>query len=252
LLHAGLRDVGGRPAARAPGPDARAGRRRDCRQPLPLHGLRVDPPGGPSRRGAVEEVTTRWFGERVQRVEDDRLLRGNGRFTDDIDQGGLESVLVRSPFAHARIKSVDVSAARALPGVVAVYVAADLPFGQTDLPILIPHPNLTHGRTQRCLASQVVRYVGEAVAFVVAESRYVAEDAADLVEVEYEALPVVITPEAAAAAAQLVHDDVPGNVAAELLQEAGEVDKAMAAAPHRKRLHLRFERGAASPMEGRA
>ncbi|TMD91983.1 MAG: xanthine dehydrogenase family protein [Chloroflexi bacterium] len=197
-------------------------------------------------------MTTRWFGERVQRVEDDRLLRGNGRFTDDIDQGALESVLVRSPFAHARIKSVDVSAARALPGVVAVYVAADLPFGQTDLPILIPHPNLTHGRTQRCLASQVVRYVGEAVAFVVAESRYVAEDAADLVEVEYEALPVVITPEAAAAAAHLVHDDVPGNVAAELLQEAGEVDKAMAAAPHRKRLHLRFERGAASPMEGRA
>ena len=188
----------------------------------------------------------------MQRVEDDRLLRGNGRFTDDIDEGALESVLVRSPFAHARIKSVDVSAARALPGVVAVYVASDLPFGQTDLPILIPHPNLTHGRTQRCLASQVVRYVGEAVAFVVAESRYVAEDAADLVEVEYEPLPVVITPEGAAAAAHLVHDDVPGNVAAELLQETGEVDTAMAAAPHRKRLHLRFERGAASPMEGRA
>jgi carbon-monoxide dehydrogenase large subunit len=197
-------------------------------------------------------VTTRWFGERVQRVEDDRLLRGNGRFTDDIDEGALESVLVRSPFAHARIKSVDVSAARALPGVVAVYVAADLPFGQTDLPILIPHPNLTHGRTQRCLASEVVRYVGEAVAFVVAESRYVAEDAADLVEVEYEPLPVVITPEAAAAATHLVHDDVPGNVAAEMLQEAGDVAKAMAAAPHRKSLHLRFERGAASPMEGRA
>src|SRR5207245_632817 len=195
---------------------------------------------------------TRWFGERVQRVEDDRLLRGNGHFTDDIDDGALESVLVRSPFAHARIKSIDVSAARALPGVVAVYLAADLPFGQTDLPILIPHPNLTRGRTQRCLASEVVRYVGEAVAFVVAESRYLAEDAADLVEVDYEPLPIVITPEAAAAASHLVHDDVPGNVAAEILQQAGGVDKTMTAAPHRKRLHLRFERGAASPMEGRA
>jgi aerobic carbon-monoxide dehydrogenase large subunit len=197
-------------------------------------------------------MTTRWFGARVQRVEDDRLLRGHGRFTDDIDDGALESVLVRSPFAHARILSIDVTAARAMPGVVAVYLAADLPFGQTDLPILIPHPNLTQGRTQRCLASEVVRYVGEAVAFVVAESRSMAEDAAELVQVEYEQLSVVITPEAAARADHLVHDDVPGNVAAELIQEAGAVEAALASSPRRKRLHFRFERGAASPMEGRA
>ena len=197
-------------------------------------------------------MTTRWFGARVQRVEDDRLLRGHGRFTDDIDEGALESVLVRSPYAHARIRSIDVTAARAVPGVVAVYTAADLPFGQTDLPILIPHPNLTHGRTQRCLASEMVRYVGEAVVFVVAESRSIAEDAADLVQVDYEPLPVVITPEAAARADHLVHDDVPGNVAAELIQEAGEVQAALASSPRRKRLHFRFERGAASPMEGRA
>ena len=197
-------------------------------------------------------MTTRWFGARVQRVEDDRLLRGKGHFTDDISEGALESVLVRSPFAHARIKSIDVSAARALPGVVAVYLSADLPFGSTDLPILIPHPNLTHGRTQRCLASTVVRYVGEAVAFVVAENRYIAEDAADLVEVDYEPLPVVITPEVSAATQHLVHDDVPGNVAAEMLQEVGDVKAALAKAPHRKQLRLRFERGAAAPMEGRA
>jgi carbon-monoxide dehydrogenase large subunit len=197
-------------------------------------------------------VTTRWFGERVQRVEDDRLLRGHGRFTDDIGENALESVLVRSPYAHARITSIDVSAARAMPGVAAVYTAADLPFGQTDLPILIPHPNLTHGRTQRCLASEVVRYAGEAIAFVVAEDRYLAEDAAELVQVEYEPLPVVITPEAAAAAQHLVHDDVPGNVAADMLQEVGDVDAALRAAPHRKRLRFRYERGAASPMEGRA
>src|SRR6266571_1780921 len=103
-------------------------------------------------------MTTRWFGERVQRVEDDRLLRGHGRFTDDINETGeraLESYIVRSPVAHARIRSIDVTAARAMAGVAAVYTADDLPFGQTDLPILIPHPNLTHGRTQRCLASEV-------------------------------------------------------------------------------------------------
>jgi len=197
-------------------------------------------------------MTTRWFGAPVQRVEDDRLLRGHGRFTDDIGEGALECCFVRSPHAHARITSIDVAAARELPGVVAVYTAADLPFGDVDLPLLIPHPNLTHGRTQRCLASEVVRYAGEAVAFVVADSRYVAEDAADLVQVEYEPLPVVITPEVAAAAEHLVHEDVPGNVAAEMIQETGDVDDALAQAPRRKKLHFRYERGASSPMEARA
>src|SRR5256885_1053723 len=139
-----------------------------------------------------------------------------------------------------------------MPGVVAAYTAPDLPFGGVDLPLLIPHPNLTHGRTQRCLASDIVRYSGEAFAFVVAENRYLAEDAAELVQVEYEPLPVVITPEVAARAEHLVHSDVPGNIAAEMLQEVGDVDAAMAAAPRRKRLRFRYERGAASPMEARA
>lgn len=197
-------------------------------------------------------MTTRWFGAPVQRVEDDRLLRGRGRFTDDIDEAALECCFVRSPYAHARIASIDASEARAYPGVVAIYTAEDLPFGHVDLPLLIPHPNLTHGRTQRCLASEIVRYAGEAVAFVVAENRYIAEDAAELVQVEYEPLPVVITPEAGLRAEHLVHDDVPGNVAAALEQEVGDVDDAMAAAPRRQRLRLRYERGAASPMEGRA
>jgi CO/xanthine dehydrogenase Mo-binding subunit len=197
-------------------------------------------------------MTTRWFGAPVQRLEDERLLRGRGRYTDDIGEGALECCFVRSPHAHARITAIDVSAARAMPGVVAVYTAADLPFGGVDLPLLIPHPNLTHGRTQHCLAADRVRYAGEAVAFVVAENRYLAEDAAEVVEVEYEPLPVVITPESAARAEHLVHDDVRGNVAAEMLQEVGDVDGAMARAPHRLKLRLRYERGAASPMEARA
>src|SRR6266568_3562253 len=197
-------------------------------------------------------MTTRWFGAPVQRVEDDRLLRGHGRFTDDIGDGALECCFIRSPYAHARIRSIDSSAAREMPGVVALYTAADLPFGGLDLPLLIPHPNLTHGRTQRCLASEIVRYAGEAVAFVVATDRYVAEDAAELVDVDYEPLPVVITPEAAARAEHLVHDDVPGNVAAEMLQEVGDVDAAMRTAARRKQLRFRYERGAASPMEARA
>ncbi|HEV2477413.1 MAG TPA: aerobic carbon-monoxide dehydrogenase large subunit [Candidatus Dormibacteraeota bacterium] len=197
-------------------------------------------------------MTTRWFGAPVHRMEDERLLRGHGRYTDDIDEGALECCFVRSPYAHARITSIDVTAAREIPGVVAVYTAADLPFGDVDLPLLIPHPNLTHGRTQRCLASQVVRYAGEAVAFVVADSRAHAEDAAELVAVEYEPLPVVITPEAGARAEHLVHEDVPGNVAAEMVQEVGDVTAALKAAPRTMRMTFRYERAAASPMEGRA
>jgi CO/xanthine dehydrogenase Mo-binding subunit len=197
-------------------------------------------------------VSTRWFGERVLRSEDERLLRGRGLYTDDVDRGALHACFVRSPHAHARILSIDATAARRAPGVHAVYTAADLPFGDRDLPLLIPHPALTQGRTQRCLASEVVRYAGEAVAFVVAEDRYLAEDAAELVEVEYEPLPVVIGLESSVAARHLVHDDVPGNTAAVLEQERGDVGTALARAPHRKRLRLRFERGAASPMEARA
>ena len=197
-------------------------------------------------------MTTRWFGERVPRREDARLLRGAGRFTDDVGEQALEGCFVRSPYAHARVLTVDASAARRHPGVHAVYTARDLPFGERDLPLLIPHPALTHGRTQRCLAGSTVRYAGEAVAFVVADNRYVAEDAADLVEVEYEPLPVVWPLEAAAEARALVHDDVPGNVAAELTQESGDVDRALASASHRRRFRFRYERGAAAPLEARA
>ncbi len=196
-------------------------------------------------------MTTRWFGERVERREDERLLRGRGRYTDDFG-GALEGCFVRSPHAHARILSIDTGAARELPGVHAVYTAADLPFGDVDLPLLIPHPALTHGRTQKVLARDVVRYAGEAVAFVVADSRYIAEDAADLVAVEYEELPAVFPVEAAARGDRLVHGDVPDNVAAELAQEVGHVDHALREAPRRLRLRLRYERGAAAPLEARA
>jgi aerobic carbon-monoxide dehydrogenase large subunit len=197
-------------------------------------------------------MTTRWFGERVRRLEDERLLRGRGRYTDDVDEGALHGCFVRSPHAHARITGIDVESARRAPGVAAVYTAADLPFGHVDLPLLIPHPALTHGRTQRCLASEIVRYAGEAVAFVVAEDRYLAEDAAELVEVAYDPHPAVVTPETAEEARHLVHHDVPGNVAAELTQERGDVEAALAAAPRRLDLSLRYERGAAAPMEARA
>ena len=196
-------------------------------------------------------MTTRWFGQPVQRKEDDRLLRGLGRFTDDLE-AGLECCFVRSPHASARILSIDTSEALKVPGVVAVWTSADLPFGDLDLPVLIPHPALTEPRTQKVLASEVVRYAGEAVAFVIACDRYVAEDAADLVQVEYEQFQAVVTPELAESAQRLVHPGVAGNVAAEVLQEVGEVRSALSSAPNRRQLQLRFERSAAQPLEGRA
>ncbi len=123
-------------------------------------------------------MTTKLLGEPVKRLEDPRLLKGQGQYVDDIHRPGmLHGAVLRSPYAHARIKGIDVSNALALPGVHLVLSAADLGEAGGPLPLLIPHPALTEPRTQRALAVDEVRYVGEAVAFVVATNRYVAEDA---------------------------------------------------------------------------
>jgi carbon-monoxide dehydrogenase large subunit len=119
------------------------------------------------------------------------------------------------------------------------------------LPLLIPHPQLTHGRTQFALAKDEVNYVGEAIAFVVADDRYLAEDAAGRIRVEYALLPPVVGVHAARAAEHLTHDDVPGNVAARLEQESGDARAAIEAAPHTLSLDLTIERSASTPLEGR-
>ena len=119
------------------------------------------------------------------------------------------------------------------------------------LPLLIPHPTLTHGRTQYALAKDEVNYVGEAIAFVVAVDRYVAEDAVARIRVDYEHLEPVVGIEAARAARRTVHDDVPDNVAARMEQENGDARAAIAAAPHTLVLDLDIERSACTPMEGR-
>ena len=135
-------------------------------------------------------MTTKLFGTKVPRVEDDRLLRGDGRYLDDLAPDALHAAVLRSPHAHARITGIDVDAVLDVEGVVAVYTYDDLDGPMAEpLPLLIPHPTLTHGRTQYALAKDEVNYVGEAVAFVVAVDRYVAEDALDRIRVTYEPLP---------------------------------------------------------------
>jgi CO/xanthine dehydrogenase Mo-binding subunit len=192
------------------------------------------------------------FGQPIRRVEDPRLLRGEGRFLDDLGHDALAAAFVRSPHAHARITDIDVSAALDVDGLVAIYTYDDLD-GLTGapLPLLIPHPALTHGRTPYPLARDEVNHVGEAVAMVVAIDRYVAEDAAALVAVDYDVLPAVVGIEAARAATHLVHDDVPGNVAASMVQEVGDAQAMIEASTHRGSLRLSIERSASTPLEGK-
>jgi aerobic carbon-monoxide dehydrogenase large subunit len=192
------------------------------------------------------------MGQPVARVEDERFLRGEGGYLDDLGHDALACAFVRSPHAHAEILDIDVSGAVDVEGVFAVYTYEDLPerLGE-PLPLLIPHPALTQGRTQYVLARDVVNYVGEAVAMVVARDRYLAEDAAERIIVSYRPLPAVVGVEAARDAARLVHADVPGNIAATMLQSVGDVDAAIADAPHVIELDLAIERSASTPLEGR-
>jgi carbon-monoxide dehydrogenase large subunit len=199
-------------------------------------------------------MSTKLFGERVQRVEDQRFLRGQGRYVDDVLAGSdvLHAAVLRSPHAHARIVDIDVSDVLDVEGVHVVWTHDDLTGPMAEpLPLLIPHPDLTHGRTQYALAKDEVNYVGEAIAFVVADDRYVAEDAVARIRVEYDFLPAVVGVEAARAAEHLVHDDVPGNLAARQTQQNGDARAAIDAAPHTLSLDLTIERSASMPMEGR-
>ncbi len=197
-------------------------------------------------------MTTKMMGERVPRVEDDRLVTGKGRYSDDLVPGALETAVLRSPHAHARIVSIDVEGVLDVHGVHAVYTYEDLPGPMADpLPLLIPHPALTHGCTQYALAKDEVNYVGEAIAFVVADNRYIAEDALEHIEVEYEFLPPVVGIPAARAAQELVHEDVPGNRAATMNQSFGDADAAIRDATHTLSLDFTIERSASMPLEGR-
>ncbi|MDA3657221.1 xanthine dehydrogenase family protein molybdopterin-binding subunit [Mycobacterium xenopi] len=161
----------------------------------------------------TEAVAARYAGTRVQRVEDTRLLTGRGTFVDDISRPGmLHACFVRSPFARARINGIDASGALALPGVRAVFTAADLnpdvheawhAVAGKDVPDT-PRPPLAEGEA---------KFVGDPVALVVADNRYIAEDAIELVEVDYEPLPAIADFTRAEGAAVVVHEAYPDNVA---------------------------------------
>ena len=177
-----------------------------------------------------------WFGAAVKRKEDAALLTGRGRFVDDIDPAGaLHAAFTRSPHAHARIQSIDTTKAKALPGVHAVWTWADLPpvMREQRLPLYVPNPAIQQIRMQHMLAKEEVCLVGEPVAIVVAEDRYIAEDAAQLVEVEYAVLPAVGDVRAAfETPVPAVHADAANNLVGRVPMHYGDTDTAFAKAAH--------------------
>jgi aerobic carbon-monoxide dehydrogenase large subunit len=197
-------------------------------------------------------MTTKLVGAPVARTEDPRLLRGEGRFLDDLGHDAYQVAILRSPHAHARVLDIDVTEALEVDGLIAILTFDDLPPSlRTPLPLLIPHPSLTAGRTQHVLADGEVDHVGQAILMVVARDRYTAEDALDRIDVDYEVLPAVVGVERAKAATHAVHADIPDNVAAHLEQTIGDAPAAIADAPHMLEFRLDIERSASMPMEGR-
>jgi aerobic carbon-monoxide dehydrogenase large subunit len=202
-------------------------------------------------------MATRNFGAPIRRNEDKRLLSGQALFVDDVELPGmLYAAFLRSNVAHATIRSIDVAAARAREGVVAVYTAADLGAYWAPGPLLVPPPPIAgivfNQCTQVPLAKDKVRHVGEPLAVVLAQSRYLAEDALADIVVVLDPLPVVVDLEKALAdTSSRVHDDVRGNVAAHVRQGRGNYAAARARAEHIISRRFHYDHGASSPIETR-
>ncbi len=202
-------------------------------------------------------MSTRYFGQPIKRNEDPRLLTGRALFTDDVQLAGMLHVaFARSDLAHARIRTIDVASAKERPGVVAIYIAKDLGDFWQPGPLLVPPPPVEqlefHQRTQVPLTKDKVRHAGEAVAMIVAESRYVAEDALDDIFVEYEPLDAVVDLEAALKDdAPLVHDDLERNISARVAQTKGDWTQAASEADLVISRRFHYDRGTAAALENR-
>ena len=204
-------------------------------------------------------MSNKLIGQSVKRVEDRRFTTGNGKYTDDIVLPHMTyAYILRSPYAHAHIKSIDISAAQALEGVVKIYTGKDVealngvPCGW--------QVNFKNGETMRepkhpLLVADKVMHVGDGVAMIIAESKSIAKDAADLIEVDYDTLPAVTNPkEAAQANAPKVHDQFPDNIAFDwaIGNPIEEVDAAMATAHHITKLDFTNQRLVPNAIEPRS
>ena len=192
-------------------------------------------------------VATSWCGQSVERVEDGPLLIGRGRFIDDLGvrPGTLHAAILRSPHAHAKIRATDTAAARKALGVAAVITGAEVTTLSTSLVVGVKAPI-------ECwpIAVERVRYAGEPVAVVLATNRYLAEDALELIEVDYEPLPAVIDPLAALDPKQLaLHEGLGSNIASERSFRYGDPERVFARAAHRVSVTVRYPRNSCTPIE---
>ena len=203
----------------------------------------------------VTETSAGVFGRSVPRIEDGKLLRGAGRFVDDIRiDGTLHTAFVRSTVAHGLVKRVDVAAARKVPGVRAVLAYADLrPLMTCDrIPLAVPAAAIRFDVEPSWLADREVCHVGEPIMMVAAESRRVAEDAVRLVEIDYEPLPAVVDPFAAVAAdASRARLDCPDNMVARTAISYGDIEGAFARATRRISGRFRLHKGGGHSIEPR-
>jgi CO/xanthine dehydrogenase Mo-binding subunit len=201
-----------------------------------------------SRQRESPRDAYRWIGRSMKRVEDPRLLTGHGNYVDDIHLPAMaHAAVLRSPHAHARINAIDTSRAKALPGIILVMTGAEAADKAGPLPCFANPPV-----KQMCIAVDRVRHVGEPVAAVVAESRYIAEDALELIEVTYEPLPVMADPEEAARTTGdgVLHPERGDtNIAFRRSFDFGPVDEDFAEADHIIHRKLRWARSGAQPME---
>jgi len=203
-------------------------------------------------------VTKKYIGKRIKRSEDPRLLTGEALFVDDVEiHGMLHAAFLRSDYAHAYLRSVDVSAAQAREGVVAVFTAETMGDDwQPGPPLVSPPPTVEdvifHSRTQVPLVKDKVRHVGEPIAIVIAENRYIAEDAVDDIMVDLEPLDAVVDIEKAMQPdSPLVHDDLDSNLAAHIEQEKGDYAAIREGADLIIKRRIVIDRGAAVAMENR-
>ena len=200
-------------------------------------------------------MTEHAVGARIKRMEDQALLAGKGQFVDDIRLPDMaHAAFVRSPNSHAEIGAIDAAVARGIKGVHAVLTLADLMPWLTDerLPLGFPSKELPDGITPFVLAKDEVCYVGETVCVVIAESRYIAEDAASSIEIEFKPLPPVADCRAAAAPdSPLVRRDNGGNILTEFEQNYGDCETAFAQAAHVFGVSLKQHRGGPHSIEGR-
>ena len=192
-----------------------------------------------------------FVGQPLERIEDDRLLRGKATFVDDLVFDGIVYFAVlRSPVAHGRIVQIDLTAAKAMPGVVAAFVGADFD-SLPAIPLRLAPIEGVERFLQRPIARDKVRFVGEPIAVVVADTPELAEDALELINVEIDTLPAVVGWETASAPSALLFDEHGTNVSARYTVTEGDAAKAFAQAAYTRRELLYCHRHTALPMETR-